>query len=157
TLQFGLQGSYASIGLKAEVDLAWEKLREDGAIKVEVINFTDDENLRKQANAAFEFFKGQLLQDFFSPALQPPPSMRANTGLGTGAASAASGTGAAQMNGMMPGLATSQPAAGRPVVQQGSTMAPTVAAPPQSQASNVVATAISNAAVAGASALARPA
>ena len=86
TVQFGIQGSYASIGLKAEIDLAWEKLREDGAIKVEVINFTDDENLRRQANAAFEFFKGQLMQDFFSPALQPPPFMRSATGLGTGAA-----------------------------------------------------------------------
>jgi hypothetical protein len=153
TLQFGIQGSYASIGLKAEIDLAWEKLREDGAIKVEVINFTDDENLRKQANAAFEFFKGQLLQDFFSPALQPPPFMRSATGLGTGAASA---TGAAQMNGMMPGLAASQPAAARPVAQNASTLAPTVASPPQSQASNVVATALANAAVTGASALARP-
>jgi hypothetical protein len=79
-LQFGVKAQIQMVSIGADVDLAWQKLRDEGAIKVEVLNFSDDESLRKQADAAFDFFKTELLKDFFKTALEPPSFMKPNSG-----------------------------------------------------------------------------
>ena len=69
--QFGVKGGIGPISAAIDIGLAWQKLRDEGAIKVEVVNFTDDENFRKQADAAFDWFKTDLLRDFFNLAGAP--------------------------------------------------------------------------------------
>jgi hypothetical protein len=138
-LQFGLSASYMSIGVKADIDLAWQKLREDGSIKVEVIDFTDDENLRKQADAAWEFFKGELLHDFFQPALTPPSNMRPGSTPPSGSS----------LSSVAPALGSTQNGAARPAIGAPSTIAPNPAAPPLGIAGGVTPTSAANNAVAG--------
>jgi hypothetical protein len=142
-VQFGLSASYMSIGIKAQIDLAWQKLREDGSIKVEVVTFTDDENLRKQADAAFDFFKSELLQTFFQAALTPPASMSAVPNAGSAPATAS------QFAGVRPGLAGTQNGQVRPQFGTASPLAPTPAPPPRSIGAGVPATSQTATAVAG--------
>lgn len=144
-LQFGITASYASIGVKAEIDMAWQKLREDGSIKVEVTKFTDDDALRKQADAAFDWMKTMLLQDFFSPAISPPSWMRAGAApaAGTAPGVAAQAAAAAQR------LTGTQSGASRPAAGAATQLAPTVAAPVTRLASGIASTAATNTAVAG--------
>jgi hypothetical protein len=75
-MQFGIRGGVGPITAAVDIGMAWQKLREDGSIKVEVTNFTDDENFRKQADAAFDWFKTELLRDFFKSSLEPPSFMK---------------------------------------------------------------------------------
>lgn len=91
SIDFGLKGQVYVIGLNVDIELAWQKLRDDGSIKVEVLNFTDDADLRKQADAAFEWFKKDLLNDFFSSSLQPPSFMKQLSST-TSSAAGATGT-----------------------------------------------------------------
>jgi len=134
-VEFGITASYASIGLKAQIDLAWQKLREDGSIKVEVVKFTDDEALRKQADAAFDWIKSQLLQDFFTPALKPPAWMDG------GPATAAPGAAAARP-------AVAQQGTARPALGTGTTAAPTPAPLVRNLSSGTVSPAAANTAIA---------
>ena len=80
--EFGARGQIYAVSLAAEIAAAFQKLRDEGAIKVEVMHFTDDEDLRAQATAAFDWFKTQLLNDFFNSALQPPSFMTRQPGSG---------------------------------------------------------------------------
>lgn len=75
-VEFGARGSIGVVSLAAEIDAAFQKLRDSGAIKVEIQNFTDDEDLRRQSEAAFDWFKKDLLKDFFKTALEPPTFMK---------------------------------------------------------------------------------
>lgn len=75
-IEFGVKASYATISAAVDIDLAWQKLRDNGSITVQVKSFTDDADLRKQADAAFDWFKTQLLQDFFKSSLEPPMFLR---------------------------------------------------------------------------------
>ncbi len=80
--EFGARGQIYAVSLAAEIDAAFQKLRDSGAIKIEVMNFTDDADLKKQSDSAFEWFKTQLLADFFNSALQPPTFMTRTPGTG---------------------------------------------------------------------------
>jgi hypothetical protein len=79
-VEFGLKASYGPISAAVDIGLAWQKLKDEGAIKVEVISFTDDADLRRQADAAFDWFKTELLRDFFKSSLEPPSFMRQGQG-----------------------------------------------------------------------------
>ncbi|HMR48571.1 MAG TPA: hypothetical protein PKE40_03975 [Arachnia sp.] len=119
-LQFGLKAAYGPIALAADVDLAWQKLRDNGSITVSVKNFTDDADLRKQADAAFDWFKTQLLQDFFKSSLEPPIFMKQNQGGGV----------LGQLQTLLGPLTQTQQGPSQPVMGAPTTEAPTVAAPP---------------------------
>lgn len=145
-LEIGLaaRGQIQVISLAAEIDLAFQKLREEGAIKVEVLNFTDDANLRKQADEAFKWFKQDLLKDFFKTALEPPSFMKRPAGQGL----------VSQLQNLFKGLTERQAGSSRP--QRGTPTTATVNATPgartmQSAAPSTTQTnrAVSNAATQG--------
>lgn len=64
--KFGVQGQIKAVSLAADVDLAFQKLREEGSIEVEIMNFTDDEDMKEKADAAWDWFKELLKEEFFS-------------------------------------------------------------------------------------------
>ena len=75
-----------SIGLEAKVywvsagiDATFEKLKQDGAIKVEVVNLTTDSVDADKEQWALNLFKDQILSTWFEPSLSP-------TGAATGTA-----------------------------------------------------------------------
>jgi hypothetical protein len=119
-IQFGVKAAYGPIAVAADVDMAWQKLRENGSISIKVKKFTDDSDLRKQADAAFDWFKTQLMQDFFKTSMEPPMFLKqGQTGglLGT-------------LQSLLGPLTQTQQGSSRPVRGQPTTEAPTVAAPP---------------------------
>src|SRR5712671_5106433 len=66
----GLSGQayYVSVG----IDIAFEKLVQDGAIKVKVINLApNDAENKAQEQWALQLFKDQLMNDWFKPSLSP--------------------------------------------------------------------------------------
>ncbi|HSF43239.1 MAG TPA: hypothetical protein VLT87_25790 [Thermoanaerobaculia bacterium] len=124
---FGARGQIGPVSVAAEVDVAFQKLRDSGAVKVEVLNFTDDESLRKQADDAFNWFKTDLIKDFFKTSMEPPSFMRANSGGGL----------LGQLQNLLGPMGASQ--TGSPLPQMGAptTQAPTPASPPTNQASGM--------------------
>lgn len=126
-IEFGARGQIGPVSVGAQVDLAFQKLRDSGAVKVEVLSFTDDENLRKQADEAFNWFKTDLIKDFFKTSMEPPSFMRANGGGGI----------LGQLQSLLGPLGGSQ--TGSPIPQLGvpTTQAPTPAPPPTNLASNM--------------------
>jgi hypothetical protein len=57
--------------VQAGIDAGFEKLVQDGVIKIEVMNFTGDADLKDQQTWALNFFKDTLLNDWFKPTLTP--------------------------------------------------------------------------------------
>jgi hypothetical protein len=133
-MQFGIKGGVGPISAAVDIGLAWQKLRENGAIKVEVTNFTDDENFRKQADAAFDWFKTELLRDFFKSSLEPPSFMKQGQSAGL----------LGSLQSLLGPLAEGQRGPSVPVMGVPTTLAPTPAAPPTSMDSGVQTTADRN-------------
>lgn len=133
-MQFGIRGGVGPITAAVDIGMAWQKLREDGSIKVEVINFTDDENFRKQADTAFDWFKTELLRDFFKSSLEPPSFMK------QGQSSNLLGA----LQSLLGPLTESQQGPTRPVMGAPTTLAPTPSAPPTSLDSGTQTTADRN-------------
>ena len=73
--KFGVQGQIQAVSLAADVDLAFQKLREEGAIEVEILNFSDDQDMKDKSDEAWKWIKEMLTQDFFTskmPVIQQP-------------------------------------------------------------------------------------
>jgi hypothetical protein len=68
--QFGV--AYDGIGVRASVESATQKLMESGAIQIEVLQFTDDADLRARVDEAIRWLQDKILEDFFKTSLQPP-------------------------------------------------------------------------------------
>ena len=134
--RFGVKAGVGPIALGADIDLAWQTLRDQGAIKVDVIHFTDDADLRKQADEAFGWFKTELMKDFFASALEPPGFMKA--GEGTGVLGA--------LQGLLGPLTQTQGGSLIPAYGQPTTEAPTTAPEPTDSRSNNPSAAKENAA-----------
>ena len=64
--------------LRAEIEAGFQKLQEQKAIEIIVNSFTDDADARQQRDAALQFFKEELLKDFFSPSLPLPEKQSGN-------------------------------------------------------------------------------
>jgi len=85
-----------SVGLSAQVywvsagiDATFEKLRQDQAIKVEIVNLATDGSTSQQEQFALSLFKDQILTQLFTPSLTPATAQAADaqsvqTGVGTG-------------------------------------------------------------------------
>ena len=56
---------------KLGIDAGFEKLVQDGAIKIEVTDFTTDQDAKDKEKWALDFFKDKLLTDWFEPTLHP--------------------------------------------------------------------------------------
>jgi hypothetical protein len=74
-----------SVGLTAEVywvsagiDATFEKLRQDGVIKVEVVNLTTDAANSEKEQWALSLFKDQILAQWFQPTLSPTTATAAS-------------------------------------------------------------------------------
>lgn len=135
-MEFGAKGQIQMVSLGVDIGAAFQRLRDKGVIKVEVINFTDDENLRKQADAAFEWFKTELLKDFFKSSIEPPAMMKSNSGGGL----------LGQLTNLLGNLGTTQTGSSQPQMGEPSNATPTPAQPPEAQNSGVASSAQSNAA-----------
>ncbi len=57
--------------VKAGIDAGFEKLVADGAIKIEVIEFSSPEDRADKAQWALDFFKDNLLSKWFEPSITP--------------------------------------------------------------------------------------
>jgi hypothetical protein len=74
-----------SVGLTAQaywvsagIDATFEKLRQDGAIKIEVVNLTADQSNANQEQAALNLFKDSILARWFEPSLSPTTAQAAD-------------------------------------------------------------------------------
>src|SRR5262249_54084361 len=72
TMQLGVGVSYYGIGVSADIGQAVQRLREQGAIVVEITDFTDDADLRKSTDDVLKWFQEDLARDFFKTVLSPP-------------------------------------------------------------------------------------
>lgn len=133
-LEFGAKGQISVVSLGVDIGAAFQRLRDKGVIKVEVLSFTDDENLRKQADAAFDWFKTELLKDFFKSAVEPPQLVKSG---GTGGL-------LGQLTNLLGPLGTTQTGSSQPQMGSPSNATPTPAQPPANQSSGVTSTAQSN-------------
>lgn len=73
--------------VKVGIDAAFEKLKQEGAIKIDVKNFSTSADRDQQEKWALDFFKEKILADWFRPTLKPgpvstPPSGGGPTGPG---------------------------------------------------------------------------
>jgi hypothetical protein len=57
--------------LQATIEAGFEKLRQDGVIKIEVTNFTGQPDYDQKAQWALDFFRDKLIADWFEPTLLP--------------------------------------------------------------------------------------
>lgn len=57
--------------VSASIEAGFEKLVQDGVIKIEVTNFTGEADLNQKEQWALDFFKQTLVAQWFEPTLQP--------------------------------------------------------------------------------------
>lgn len=57
--------------VQAGIDAGFEKLVQDGVIKIEVTNFTGEADLKEKEDWAKNFFKDKLMSEWFQPTLTP--------------------------------------------------------------------------------------
>jgi len=129
-MEMGIRSRVGRTAMAAEINDAWQKLVEIGAVKIEVLQFTDDDDLRKQATDALAWFQNELLKDFFKSNLQPPSFMARGSGQGM----------LAQLNTLFGALQSGQ--AGAPTSPRMGDPAPQgqSAPPPQTQRDGVTTT-----------------
>ena len=64
--------------VSAGIDDTFEKLRQDGAIKIEVVNLVGDQTSLDKEKEALALFKDQILSTWFTPSLTPDTAARAD-------------------------------------------------------------------------------
>lgn len=138
-VEFGARGQIYAVSLGVDIGAAFQRLRDQGIIKVEVLNFTDDDNLRKQADEAFNWFKTELLKEFFKSSLPPPAIMRPEAGGGL----------LSQLTNLLGALGSTQSGSAQPQLGTPTNTNPTPAQAPTTISSNVAGAGQSSAAGAG--------
>ena len=71
---------FVQLGIEAGI----EKLKQSGALKVEVIHFTSDADRSEKERQAIQLFRDTLLKDFFTPTLTPGQLMGGGGGTAPG-------------------------------------------------------------------------
>ena len=69
---FQIGVAYEGVGVRASVESATQKLRQSGAIQIEVLHFTDSADLHERVDTAVRWFQEKILNEFFKSSLQPP-------------------------------------------------------------------------------------
>ena len=64
--------------VSAGIDATFEKLRQDGAIKIEVVNLAGDQSNADKEQQALAIFKDQILAQWFTPSLSPTTAAAAD-------------------------------------------------------------------------------
>jgi hypothetical protein len=57
--------------VSAGIDATFEKLRQDGVIKIDVVSLSSDASTEQQEQWALNLFKDQIMSQWFSPSLSP--------------------------------------------------------------------------------------
>lgn len=73
--ELGATGTIQAVSLAADIGVGFQKLEDDGAIKVEVTQFTDDTDLKRQAEEATRWAREKITEDLFKSSLTPPSFM----------------------------------------------------------------------------------
>ncbi len=73
--ELGAVGQIQAVQLAANIGVGFQKLEDEGAIKVEVTTFTDQEDLKRQAKEAADWAKSKIAEDLFKSSLKPPSFM----------------------------------------------------------------------------------
>jgi hypothetical protein len=110
------QAYYVSAG----IDATFEKLRQDGAIKIEVVNLTNDQSNADKEQQALALFKDQILSQWFTPSLSPTTAAAADANTvptapqssGNSTTTTTTGGGPARAGGAQPAPGGAQPAPG---------------------------------------------
>ena len=123
---------YVEVG----IEVGLEELVQNGAIKIEVTNFTTSEDQAEQERAAIDFFKQHLLAAWFTPTLTPATlqggmaaAPRAGGGAGLFGPGRSGGTGASAGGGDRSGQPTRPPTP--PTPPNGPPAPPAPPAPPR--------------------------
>ncbi len=66
--------------VSAGIDATFEKLRQDGAIKIEVVNLAGDATNTDKESQALQLFKDDILTSWFTPSLSPTTAAAADAG-----------------------------------------------------------------------------
>ncbi|MEQ8901678.1 MAG: hypothetical protein RID11_20685 [Roseovarius sp.] len=80
--ELGVQAQIKAVSLAADIGVAFQRLREKGIVKVEITQFTDDEDLKAQQDEAWEWIKNELIKDLFETSMSPPGFMQPDAGGG---------------------------------------------------------------------------
>jgi len=80
--ELGVQAQIQVVSVAADVSAAFQKLREKNIVKVEITQFTDDEDLLAKGDAAWDWIKGELIKDLFQTSMTPPSFMQPGSGGG---------------------------------------------------------------------------
>lgn len=68
----GASGFVEVMFLEGEIEAGFQKLIQEGAIKVDIVTFVDDEDTKQQKETALKLFMDTLLKDWFVPTLTVP-------------------------------------------------------------------------------------
>ena len=98
--------------LEAGIDMAFEKLKQEGVIAVKVINFSDAADAANKEQWALDFFKSMLLEQWFKPTLAPVTFDQKPTGGGPAGGGATGGAAGGAAGGASPGGAAGGAAGG---------------------------------------------
>ncbi|WP_452223648.1 hypothetical protein [Lacinutrix chionoecetis] len=108
--------------VRAGIDAGFEKLVQDGVIEIKVINYSNQEDRATKEDWALNFFKEDLLNDWFKPTLTP-----GTLAGGTATASPLSAVQSLAQNMMRPAATAPPPV---PTPASASTATPTPVTPP---------------------------
>lgn len=70
--RLGASGFAKGFALKGEIQAGFQQLIQEGAIKVDIVTFVDDEDTKQQRETALQLFMDTLLKDWFVPTLNIP-------------------------------------------------------------------------------------
>jgi hypothetical protein len=75
---FGVDLTASAYCFSAGIDATFEKLRQDGSIKVEVVKLSTDASVEQQEQWALNLFKDQIMSQWFTPSLGPTTAAAAD-------------------------------------------------------------------------------
>jgi hypothetical protein len=76
-------GAGTQVFLSADIGYTMEKLKQSGAIKLEIVRQQEGASVDQMEKAALDLLKETLLKDFFSPAMTAAPAMTPATAVAT--------------------------------------------------------------------------
>lgn len=73
--ELGVGVNVGYVGVSADLAAGYQRLIDDGSIKIEVTTYTDNADMVSQANAAKDWALQQITSDLFQSSLKPPSFM----------------------------------------------------------------------------------
>ncbi|BFM14601.1 hypothetical protein R50073_07840 [Maricurvus nonylphenolicus] len=73
--ELSAQGQIKAVTLGADLGFGYQKLEDEGAIKVEVTTFSDEKSVKDEAQEAVTWARQKITEDLFKSSLTPPSFM----------------------------------------------------------------------------------